>query len=129
MKTGNLQRIMLFFLMITAKISSDLFSSEGETLYTKGRYTIKKKNLMSYYLASPDLYVKTDKGKVKINLGGYSNKNRIAQEKISSVEINEISNDSIQIHFTSNDTASNTIKSQIINLNVKYALDSILSGK
>ncbi|MBA2250550.1 MAG: hypothetical protein H0W12_10230 [Chitinophagaceae bacterium] len=82
---------------------------------------------MSYYLASPDLFVKTEKGEVKINLNPYGKK-RIAQEKIVSVELNEITNDSIQIIFFSNDT-SHDFKTQVINLNVKQATDSILSGK
>ncbi len=83
---------------------------------------------MSYYLASPDLYVKTEKGEVRINLNPYGEKNRMAQEKITSIEIKEITKDSLQIYFFSNDTSYN-IKSQKIEINVKKAVDSILSGK
>ena len=107
-------------------MSCDLFS-KGELLYSKGKYTIRKKNLMSYYLASPDLFVKTNNGEVKINLNPYS-KNKIAQEKITGTEINEINADSIQIHFTSKQP-SQGIQSQFIYLNVKQAVDSIQSGK
>jgi hypothetical protein len=122
----SLKKLIFFFLFISTIASCVFFSDRGEQLFAKGRYTIYKKNLMSYYLASPDLFVKTEKGEVKINLNPYSVK-RFPQEKISSVEINEITSDSIQIHFISKDTSN--IQSQIINLNVKQAVDSIQAGK
>lgn len=127
MKISTQRYIILCFLLISAA-GCYIFSNEGKQLYSKGKYTIKKKNLMSYYLASPDLFVKTAKGEVRINLNPYGNKDRMAQEKISSIEIKEITNDSLQIDFFSNDT-SYYIKSQRIGINVKLAVDSILSGK
>ena len=48
-----------------------LFSCQGDLLYKDGKYSIRKKNIVSYYQASPDLFVKTDKGEVKINLNGF----------------------------------------------------------
>ncbi len=104
-----------------------IFSSEGELLYTKGKYTIRKKNLMSYYKASPDLFVATEKGEVKINLNGFGNI-EIPQEKITGIEIKEINNDSIQIYFTATDTQL-LIKNEIIGVNIKYAVDSIQAMK
>ena len=117
---------MLLFLS-TTWYSCFLFSSEGELLYTKGKYSIRKKNLVSYYNASPDLFVATDKGPVKINLNGFGNR-EIPQEKITGIEIQEINSDSIQLYFSTTDTLART-KNEIISLNVKYAVDSILSGK
>ena len=82
---------------------------------------------MSYYNASPDLYVQTDKGEVKINLNGFGNR-LIAQEKIATAEIYEIGDDSLQIHFTTNDT-SYPFKEEYISFNVRRAADSILNMK
>ncbi len=128
MRIKKIAYTILFFLLSSAFTGCFIFSNEGEQLYSKGKYRITKKNLMSYYLASPDLYVKTEKGEVRINLNPYGEKNRMAQEKITSIEIKEITKDSLQIYFFSNDTSYN-IKSQKIEINVKKAVDSILSGK
>ena len=117
------QQIIVSFLILSL-ISCNIFSDKGDVLFSKGKYTIAKKKLMSYYLASPDLYVKTERGEVKINLNPYAGKNRMAQEKISNVEIKEISNDSIQIDFISHDTLYRYPR-QTIYINVKKAVDSI----
>lgn len=79
---------------------------------------------MSYYNASPDLFVKTGEREVRINLNGFG-KRLIPQEKITHVEINEITKDSLQIVFNASDT-SLSYQREIINLNVTYAVDSIL---
>ena len=108
--------------------STVLCSCQGDLLYKDGKYSIRKKNIVSYYQASPDLFVKTDKGEVKINLNGFG-KRLIAQEKITSIAITNITGDSVQIHFTASDTALR-VKEEFIGVNIKYAVDSILaSGK
>ena len=104
-----------------------IFNDEGKLLYKKGKYSIRKKTLMSYYQASPDLFVATDKGEVKINLNGFG-KREIPQEKITGIEIKEINEDSIQIYFTATDTQL-LIKNEAIGVNVKYAVDSIQALK
>ena len=110
---------VLFF---TAAI---LGSCRGDLLYKEGKYSIRKKNIVSYYQASPDLFVKTNKGEVKINLNGFG-KRLIAQEKITGITITNITNDSVQIHFTASDTALR-VKEEFIGVNIKYTLDSILA--
>lgn len=105
----------------------NLFSSEGDLIYKQGKYSIYKKNLISYYNASPDLIVATDKGNVKINLNGFGRRT-IPQEKINTVSITEINSDSIQIRFTTADTLLHA-KQETISLNVKLAVDSILAIK
>jgi len=100
-----------------------LFSSKGELLYEKGRYSIRKKNLVSYYQASPDLFVQTADREIKINLNAFG-KRRIPQEKIAGITINEINADSVIIHFTTADTSA-FIKEEYISLNITRAIDSI----
>lgn len=109
----------LFFL------TSVLFSCRGKLLYKEGKYSIRKKNIVSYYQASPDLFVHTDKREVKINLNGFG-KRLIAQEKITDVTIRNVTPDSIQIHFTANDSTLK-VKEEFIGVNIKYAVDSILA--
>lgn len=107
--------------------SCNLFSSEGDLIYRQGRYSIYKKNLISYYNASPDLVVSTNNGDIKINLNAFGRRT-IPQEKISSTIINEINADSIEISFTTSDT-SLPVKEEFISLNVTHAIDSILAIK
>lgn len=107
--------------------SCNLFSSEGDLIYRQGRYSIYKKNLISYYNASPDLVVSTNNGDIKINLNAFGRRT-IPQEKISSTIINEINADSIEICFTASDT-SLPVKEEFISLNVTHAIDSILAIK
>lgn len=102
-----------------------LCSCRGDLLYKEGKYSIRKKNIVSYYQASPDLFVQTDKGEVKINLNGFGNR-LIAQEKITGITITNITDDSVQIHFTATDSALQ-VKEEFIGVNVKYAVDSILA--
>jgi hypothetical protein len=102
-----------------------LSSCRGDLLYKKGKYSIRKKNIVSYYQASPDLFVNNDKGEVKINLNGFG-KRLIAQEKITGIIITNITDDSVQIQFTASDT-SLQIKEEFIGVNIKYAVDSILA--
>ena len=104
-----------------------LWSCRGDVLYKDSKYTIRKKNIVSYYQASPDLFVNTDKGEVKINLNGFS-KRLIAQEKITGITISKVTDDSVQIHFTASDTVLR-VKEEFIGVNVKYAVDSILAKK
>ena len=103
-----------------------ILDNAGEQIYAKGKYTIRKKNILSYYNASPDLFVKTEKGEIKINLSPYAISERMAQEKITEIEIRQINTDSIQIFFSSSDSAYQ-VKKQVIPLNVKNAVDSILA--
>ena len=108
--------------------STVLCSCQGDLLYKDGKYSIRKKNIVSYYQASPDLFVKTDKGEVKINLNGFG-KRLIAQEKITGIAITNVTDDSVQIHFTATDSTLQ-VKEEFIGVNIKYAVDSILaSGK
>ncbi len=104
-----------------------LGSCSGDLLYKEGKYSIRKKNIVSYYQASPDLFVKTDKGEVKINLNGFG-KRLIAQEKITGITITNITDDSVQIHFTAGDSTLQ-VKEEFIGVNIKYAVDSILAKK
>lgn len=104
-----------------------LSSCRGDLLYKKGKYSIRKKNIVSYYQASPDLFVNTDKGEVKINLNSFG-KRLIAQEKITGITITNITDDSVQIHFTASDTALR-VREEFIGVNIKYAVDSILAKK
>lgn len=122
-------RLQLTIILFLAIVSGGcfIFDKEGELLYQKGKYSIRKKNIISYYQASPDLFVATDKGEVKINLNGFG-KRQIAQEKITHIELKEINNDSIQIYFSTTDKEA-PVKNETISVNIKYAVDSILSGK
>lgn len=104
-----------------------LCSCCGELLYKEGKYSIRKKNIVSYYQASPDLFVQTDKGEVKISLNGFG-KRLITQEKITGISPTNITDDSVQIHFTASDTALR-IKEEFIGVNIKYAVDSILATR
>ncbi|MEO9211484.1 MAG: hypothetical protein ABI208_10315 [Ginsengibacter sp.] len=104
-----------------------LFSCQGKVLYQNGNYTIRKKNLVSYYKASPDLFVKTLQGDVKINLNGFGER-LIPQEKINDISITEINDDSILIQFISNDY-NLPIREEFVSLNVKHAVDSILATR
>lgn len=104
-----------------------LCSCRGDLLYKEGRYSIRKKNIVSYYQASPDLFVNTDRGEVKINLNGFG-KRLIAQEKITAVTITNVTDDSVQIQFTASDT-SLQVKEEFIGVNIKYAVDSILANR
>lgn len=103
-----------------------LCSCQGDLLYKDSKYSIRKKNIVSYYQASPDLFVNTDKGEVKINLNGFG-KRLIPQEKIAGITITNITDDSVQIHFTASDTALR-IREEFIGVNIKYAVDSILAS-
>jgi hypothetical protein len=100
-----------------------LFSSKGELLYENGRYSIRKKNLVSYYQASPDLFVHTADREIKINLNAFGER-RIPQEKIAGITINEINADSVMIHFTTADSTA-LIKEEYISINITKAIDSI----
>lgn len=122
----NKEKIIAFVLAVSFS-ACVLFNEEGELLYKQGRYSIYKKNLISYYNASPDLIVATDKGNIKINLNAFG-KRTIPQEKINKISITEINKDSIQIHFTSFDTAL-LQKHEYISLNVQRTIDSILAMK
>ena len=102
-----------------------LCSCRGELLYKDSKYSIRKKNIVSYYQASPDLFVNTDKGEVKINLNGFGER-LIPQEKITGITITNVTNDSVQIHFTASDTTLR-VKEEFIGVNIKYAVDSILA--
>lgn len=104
-----------------------LCGCQGDLLYKDSKYSIRKKNIVSYYHASPDLFVKTDKGEVKINLNGFG-KRLIAQEKITGITITNITADSVQIHFTASDSTLQ-VKEEFIGVNIKYAVDSILTNK
>lgn len=105
-----------------------LFSNcRGELLYKDDKFSIRKKNIVSYYQASPDLFVKTEHGEVKINLNGFG-KRLIPQEKINKVTITNITDDSVQIHFTASDTTLR-VKEEFIGVNIKYAVDSILGNR
>jgi hypothetical protein len=101
-----------------------LLDDSGEILYSKDIYTIRKKNLFSYYKASPDLFVATDKGEIKINLNAFGKIN-IAQEKITHIDIRQITPDSVDIYCSTNDTTV-AMKEEIFHINIKKAVDSIL---
>lgn len=120
-------KIPPLFVIILLMMSCLFFNSEGELIYEKGPYSIRKKNLISYYNASPDLFVKTKEREVRINLNGFG-KRLIPQEKITQVEINEITKDSLQIVFHTTDT-SVSYQTEVINLNVTHAVDSIQQRK
>ncbi len=120
-------RLIMLLLSVAFCNGCFIFSDKGELLYQQGKYSIRKKNLMSYYQASPDLFVATDKGEVKINLNGFGNR-EIAQEKITGIALHEITSDSVQIYFTTTD-AQAPVKNEVIGVNIKYAVDSILAGR
>lgn len=113
--------------MVLFMQSCTLFSDKGDLLYKQGDYSIYKKNLMSYYNASPDLYVQTANGEIKINLNAFG-KRSIPQEKIDDITINEINADSVIIHFTTADSTA-LIKEESISINITRAIDSIASQK
>ncbi|CAN5822898.1 hypothetical protein BH10BAC2_BH10BAC2_38040 [soil metagenome] len=122
-----MKKILFAALLSTIFCGCFLFSNDGELLYQQGRYSIRKKNLVSYYNASPDLFVQTVKGDIKINLNGFS-KRLIPQEKISTVSIAAINADSISIHFTTKDSFAK-IKEEWIIVNVTKVIDSIAIKK
>ncbi len=119
MKTLFKKMIVLFL------ITTIFISCQGDLLYKEGKYSIRKKNIVSYYKSSPDLFVETNKGEVQINLNGFG-KALIPQEKITGVTITNITNDSVQIHFTASDTLLK-VRDEFIGVNIKYAVDSILA--
>lgn len=100
-----------------------LFSSKGELLYEKGRYSIRKKNLVSYYQASPDLFVKNDEQEIRINLNAFG-KRLIAQEKIDSISITNITIDSLAVYFSTKDT-TRPVTEECITFNITKVIDSI----
>lgn len=122
--------IYRFALLVLTIICGLMFNScfllddSGEILYTKDIYTIRKKNLFSYYKASPDLFVATDKGEIKINLNAFGKIN-IAQEKITDIEIHQITPDSVDIYCSTNDTTV-AMQEEVFHVNIKKAVDSIL---
>ena len=99
----------------------------GKLLYQAGKYSIRKKNIVSYYQASPDLFVNTGNGEVKINLNPFG-KRLIPQEKITGVKITQVTKDSVQIHFTASDAHLN-VKDEFIGVNIKHAVDSVAAKK
>ncbi len=115
--------------MILLGIGVFLFSCDntGKLLYKAGKYSIRKKNIVSYYKASPDLFVDTGSGEVKINLNRFG-KRLIPQEKITTITIAQVANDSILIHFSTSDTHIK-IKDEFIGVNIKRVVDSILAIK
>lgn len=123
------QRILLILVLLLALAQSGclLFDSQGELIYQQGKYAIRKKKLLSYYNASPDLIVSTGKTTVKINLNAFG-KRQIPQEKIDHVQMVQVNADSLQIIFSSNDTTRRFTK-ESISLNVTRAVDSILQMK
>lgn len=116
---------LIEILIIIFLIAAISISCKGDLLYKEGKYSIRKKNIVSYYKSSPDLFVETDNGEVKINLNGFG-KSLIPQEKITGVTIEKVNNDSVQIHFTASDS-SLKVKNEFIGVNIKYAVDSILT--
>ena len=115
--------ICTYFLLILIAASC-----KTEPIYLNGKYSIYKKKLMSYYAASPDLFVKTDSGTAKINLNPFSG-NHIPQEKIEMIEITEVGNDSVNICFTAQKAPESLTVKDSFGVNIKYCLDSILSKK
>jgi hypothetical protein len=77
---------------------------------------------VSYYLASPNLYVKHNGKQIKINLNGKGTKPTIPQEKIDAVTIDEIGTDSIHITFTSTQVP----QIEHINLRLSKAIEEAL---
>lgn len=118
-----MHRIVVPLLLILIMPGCFLFEQEGKLILQKGKYTIRQKPLVSYYKASPDLFVATEKGTVKINLNGFG-KIIIPQEKITSASIREIGKDTIEIYFSSTDTTQQN--QELIIVPVTYAVDSIL---
>lgn len=102
-----------------------LFSNKGELLYQKGKYSIRKKNLVSYYQASPDLFVQTAGREIRINLNAFG-KRRIPQEKIDSIVIRETDADAVIIHFITTDSSA-LVKEEYISLNITKVIDSIIA--
>ncbi len=116
--------LVLIFICGVVFNSCFLLDNSGEILYSKDIYTIRKKNLFSYYKASPDLFVATDKGEIKINLNAFGKIN-IAQEKITHIDIRQITQDSVDIYCSTNDTKV-AMKEEVFHVNIKKAVDSIL---
>lgn len=100
-------------------------SCQGKILYQNGNYTIRKKAFFSYYNVAPDLYIRTLKGEVKINLNEFG-EHLIPQEKISDINITQINDDSILIQFISNDYDL-PIREEYVSVNIRNAIDSALS--
>lgn len=123
------KRLLYIFVLLLELAQSGclFFDSEGGLIYQQGKYEIRKKKLLSYYNASPDLIVSTGKTTVKINLNAFS-KRQIPQEKIDHVQLIQVNADSLQIIFSSNDTTRRFTK-ESISLNVTRAVDSILQMK
>jgi hypothetical protein len=86
---------------------------------------LKKGNVFELLRASPDLYVKTPEGEVKIDLNNYG-KFLPPQQKIKSAAVTVVSKDSIDILFTKADTTTIQI-TETIGINIKKAIESLVA--
>lgn len=105
-----------------------LVGCKDNPIFQKGRYSISKKKLVSYYSASPDLYVKTDSGTAKINLNPFY-VNHIPQEKIETISLTEVGKDSIYLVFGRSAKNGLPAEADSFGINIKYCVDSILGHK
>ncbi|MFZ4056557.1 MAG: hypothetical protein ACOYKE_00390 [Ferruginibacter sp.] len=126
MKKQQVAFVLLSFILFTIT-GCFFFESKGKLLFKEGKYSIRKKNLVSYYNTSPDLFIETPKGAVKINLNGYGTR-KIPQEKITTIRLLEITPDSIQLFFSSTDVNARE-KAETFMLNTKKLADSVLALK
>lgn len=116
----------LYFLVIAFLVGT-LCSCQGKVLYQNGNYTIRKKTVLNFNNESPDLYIRTIKGEIKINLDEFG-EHLIPQEKITDINITQINDDSILIQFTSDDYEL-PIREEFVSINIRNAIDSALAMK
>lgn len=106
--------------------SCTLLSNKGQLLYKQGEYSIYQKNLVSYYNASPDLYVQRNGKSYQINLNAFG-KRIIPQEKIEHIAIRTINKDSVIVDCSGH--LYDTLREEHFHLNITSIIDSLEKQK
>ena len=92
-----MQKTVLFILIFLGVLLT--IGCNPRVIYEDDKYKVQDFPLfMSYYQASPDLFVKTDSGTYRIKLSWFG-KTIIPQERVSSVVLRPLTHDSLSINL------------------------------